>query len=348
MSAKPSKNIRQQLNKMPFDHVLRDYLADLRIRGLSANTIHIYERSLRYLRDWLITGQPNVELRMQDIQTNRVKAYITHRMEQKAFAGHPGRPPEERQVSAYTIHQLVRSFRTFGRWLVDNGYDDPFGSLQPGKLPEHLIDVLSEDEISTLFGVYNPGTHHGARWQAILAFCLDTGVRVDELVNLELKRLDLEAMRAKVLGKGNKERWVRFGNRTQRALSRYLNLFRETESPYVFATLDGQVLSTNGMQNILKNVRKRSGLRRVHFHLFRHTFATKFLAQGGDSLELKELLGHTSLAMTQKYVHLPRVLGNTASRRPSPLDALNVEIMPRPRRGRPRRPEDVPPRVAAS
>jgi site-specific recombinase XerD len=282
---------------------------------------------------------------MQDVTTPRVKDYLEHRMDRKAFEGHPGRPAEDRPVSAYTIHQLVRSFRTFGRWLTENGYDDPFVSLQPGKLPEHLIDVLSEAEITTLFGVYNPGTHHGARWQAILAFCLDTGVRVDELVNLELKRLDLEAMRAKVLGKGNKERWVRFGNRTQRALSRYLNLFRETESPYVFATLDGQVLSTNGMQNILKNVRKRSGLQRVHFHLFRHTFATNFLAQGGDSLELKELLGHTSLAMTQKYVHLSRVLGNTTSRRPSPLDALNVEITPRPKRGRPRLSEGPQPSV---
>jgi len=337
-----SKYLRGRLLQLEFQAVIADYVADLRIRRLSANTILIYERTLRRLLTYLAAGQPSgAAVRMAAVTPERVQGYVRGRMEAgQVYTDHPMRKAEDRALSPHSLHQEIRSLMTFGRWLVRQDYEDPFKGLRVPKLPKRMIDVLSHDEITRLFQAWAPATAFGARWQAMMAFALDTGVRVEELVNLRVDRIDTERGRARVVGKGDKERFVRFGSRTQRALARYTNLFRPDErgAPTVFTSLDGAPLTVNGAENILKNARRRAGVERCHWHLFRHTFATMFILGGGDALELKDLLGHETLKMTDQYVHLAQQLGlrdSLRSRRQTPLDSLDVEMTPRARRGRP-------------
>jgi site-specific recombinase XerD len=308
MSSKTST--KTKMSKVPLTSLARQYVADLRLRNLSEHTLRTYQKVLRLLESYLTQGQPNAEVPLHSITPARVKEYIAYRQSDHCpWQDHPLIEVEDthRRLSDATIHQDVRSLKSFGNWLQENGY------------------------------VYNPDSHIGARWQAILAFALDTGARLNEVVGLTMDNLDLKDCRAKILGKGNKERIIRFGSRCYRMLSRYLNLYRPSEnSERVFVNLDGSALTPTGLHDIIRNARAKADVRRFHFHLLRHTFATNFLLAGGDSLELKDLLGHTSLAMTDRYVHLARQLSRSQAplhRRHSVLDHMSLDLS-RQRHGR--------------
>ncbi len=322
--------LEKTMGQVPVDNVVKEYLGELQLRNLSPRTVRLYAYTLNRLMAHLRRGQPeDAAAPFAALTSGVVRGYVTARMEQSTvYANHRNRPSEDRRLSRATLHQEIRIFRSFGTWLHENGYPNPFVDLKLPKLPKNLIEILTDEEIKYLFSVYNPDTHFGARWQAIVAFFLDTGVRIGELVTLILENVDLQNFRAKVVGKGSKERYVVFGNRTHRLLSRYFNVFRgSSPSPYAFLTLEGEGFTIGGLQNIVKNVRKKSGIVRLHCHLFRHTFATKFLLDGGNAFELQALLGHESLEMTRRYTHLAQQLSRVGGgpmelRRPSPLDVL--------------------------
>src|SRR5512141_980799 len=122
---------RSKTMKIPYSTLLQAYYADLRIRNLSPNTIAIYAKVLGYLGEFLLREQPQAELLLEHITPERVKAYIAQRMSlQQAWANHPYKPTQDRPLSLSTIHQEVRSLKTFGVWLVENGHKDPFAGLK--------------------------------------------------------------------------------------------------------------------------------------------------------------------------------------------------------------------------
>jgi len=211
-------------------------------------------------------------------------------------------------------------------------------------LPRRLLRVLQPDEIETLFGLRNPNTAIGARWNALLAFALDTGVRLTELITLRLDQLDLDRRFAHVVGKGDEERRVRFGDRAYLALTRYINLFRarERNAATVFVGLEGDPLTVNGAEKIIQEIRRETSLQHLTWHRLRHTFATYFLAtEQGDVQRLRELMGHKDITTTMKYIHVSEqlreslgMLGNMRPIRPTLLDGLGVETTPRVRASR--------------
>ncbi len=322
MTTKTMSNyLAKKRRNTPLELIVSEYLADLRLRNLSDRTIKLYSIFLKGFERALSSGKG--QLRLTEVTPDLARAYITGRMQQETtYEDHPLRPKEARKLSPFTIHREVRTLRAFGTWLVQQGLEDPFRDLKLPKLPRPLVEVLDKDEVEKLFGVYNPDTQFGLRWQAMFAFALDTGVRVSELVGLQAADLEIERFRAKVWGKGDKERYVSFGNRTQHLLLRYDNLHRNRECPEFFQSLDGEALTFGGAQTILKHARDRAGVKRLHWHLLRHTFATHYLLNNGNVFELQELLGHTSLEMVRRYTHLAHHLaqGSVEIRRRSPLD----------------------------
>jgi site-specific recombinase XerD len=294
-----------------------------RLRNLSERTIKLYSVFLRSFEKKLSDGKG--PLWLAEVTPELTRAYFTARMQQESiYQDHPCHPETQQRLSPHTIHREVRTLRAFGSWLAQQGLENPFRDLKLPKLPRPLVEVLDAEEIEKLFAVYNPDARFGARWQAMFAFALDTGVRVSELVGLQAADLEIERFRAKVWGKGDKERFVAFGNRTQHLLLRYDNLFRDRQCPEFFQTLEGAALTFGGMQTIIKHARDRSGVKRLHWHLLRHTFATHYLLNNGNVFELQELLGHTSLEMVRRYTHLAHHLaqGSVELRRRSPLDNL--------------------------
>jgi len=173
-----------------------------------------------------------------------------------------------------------------------------------------------------------PTSPSNARNQTIFMLLLDTGLRIGELVNLKVADVHMNEGFLKVLGKGKKERIVPMGSNAQRALQRYLFRYRPEPAHQgidnVFLSIDGKTITENSTKLILARVAKKSGVTRLHAHLCRHTFATRFLINGGDVFTLQRILGHSTLAMVGHYIDLASDHVAIQHRRFSPLDRLNL------------------------
>src|SRR5439155_2602493 len=172
-----------------------------------------------------------------------------------------------------------------------------------------LPTILTQDHLSSLIQAADEETPQGLRNRAILELMYAAGVRLSEVVGLDLRNLDLGERALLVRGKGNKERMVLIGAPAERALRRYLREARPKltvdDLPALFLNRGGQRLSGRSVQQIVRSHALRAGLdERVHPHLLRHSFATHLLDGGAELRVVQELLGHASASTTQIYTHV--------------------------------------------
>lgn len=157
---------------------------------------------------------------------------------------------------------------------------------------------------------------------------LDTGLRIGELVSLKMEDVHMGKGFVKVMGKGKKERIVPIGNNAQKALQRYLFRYRTRPAhagiENVFLSIHGTALTDNSMKLMFARLGQRSGVQRLHAHPCRHTFATRFLVNGGDVFTLQQILGHSTSEMVRHYVNLAASDVIMKHQRCSPLDRLNL------------------------
>jgi site-specific recombinase XerD len=191
-----------------------------------------------------------------------------------------------------------------------------------------VVEVLSEDEIQQVLSALDVKNPTGCRDFAILILMLDSGLRLSEVIGLLDMNLDIDAGCLKVMGKGSKERIVPFGATTQKALWRYRHHYRPEPAHSAvqafFLTQDGEAMTANGVTSMFVRLGKRSGLTRLHPHLCRHTFATRYLMNGGDVFSLQQILGHTTLEMVRRYVSLASAHVAVQHRKFSPMDRLKT------------------------
>ncbi len=240
---------------------------------------------------------------------------------------------QSRGMSPCSVQDEVRGFKAFASWLVREGYtpENILARLKLPKVPQKLIEILTAIEIDQLVKNQNPLTAYGSRNIAILVILLDSGIRVSELCDLELTNAHIEDGYLKIMGKGAKERLVPIGGGAQKMLWRYIIHFRPQPSPghnHLFLTIEGDPLRPNAVKHLLKRWGRNAGVPRLHSHLCRHTFATNFLINNcGDVFRLQQLLGHTSLEMVRRYVHLASSQTMVNSRPSSPLDRMGLETL---------------------
>ena len=232
-------------------------------------------------------------------------------------------------LSTATIHGHVRTLRAFFSWLVVEGLaqNNPAKDLKPPKVSRKVVSTLSDEEIGTILNVFSTSPSD-ARNQILFMLLLDTGLRIGELVNLKMDDVHMDEGYLKVMGKGKKERIVPIGNNAQRALQRYLFRFRPKPiNPVidnVFLSTSSQPLTENSTKLMFTRLAHRSGVCRLHAHLCRHTFATRFLINGGDVFSLQQILGHSTLEMVRHYVNLASSHIAIQHQKFSPLDRLNI------------------------
>jgi len=194
------------------------------------------------------------------------------------------------------------------------------------KLPKaqrKTIDVLTDDEIRRLFSCFDLRTMTGARNYAMCALMLDSGLRLNEVVTLPIGGVHVSEGYAIVDGKGNKQRLVPLGLQSKRALIRYMGRVPvcSVEAPlFVKDTLIPLQQST--IKQLFRKLKVRAGIPRLRPHLLRHSFATRYLEHGGDIYSLQQILGHTSLEMVKRYVHMIPSKTVISFPRFSPLDNL--------------------------
>jgi len=356
MDNKPARS-REKRMPVTMDAVISEYVASLKLRDLSPTTLVTYERVLSHFRDFIRRGQPDARVPFSAVTLRAARAYVAAKLGQETlYANHPHHKEREGKLSPHTVHQHVRVLWAFGNWLTKNNYKSTgLENLEAPKLPETLIDILSPEEIDQLYNLYSPDTLIGSRWRATFAFFLQTGVRVSELVNLKMDDLDMDHYRAKIRnGKGRKDRDVSFGAKTWQPLDQYIRFHRPTYTDYVFLSLEGEPMTVSGIEQMMRNARRKSGIKKLHCHLLRHTFSTNFLLAGGSAFELQEQLGHTTLEMTRKYIHLANILAKTGAqpeqveRRRSLLDKMpGLGSSPEARKTRPRGVNNPHPRHSA-
>jgi integrase/recombinase XerD len=200
-------------------------------------------------------------------------------------------------------------------------------SIAPPVARQDQVQPFSDGQVQALLAAAHTSIAP-KRNEAIILFLVDTGVRASELCGLKARDLDLTAKRATVHGKGNKSRTVYFGRKTAKALWNYMKSDREPDSP-VFRSDRGlrasEELTTSGLRQLFERLGKVAQIdaTRCSPHTCRHYFAVSFLRAGGNEFSLQQLLGHSSLVMTSKYVNFARSDIERQHRAFSPADRLS-------------------------
>lgn len=273
---------------------LADFLAYLKFeRNASPHTVASYGIDLGQLADYL-EGR-KIRLRQADNAVLRGFLVELHR----------------NKLSKASAARKLAAVRSFFDFCVFRKYldDNPAKPIATPRLDRHVPAFLSEREMADLLAAPPSDDDLGTRDRAILEMFYATGIRVSELVGLGLDDVSLEERMIRVRGKGRKERLVPFGRKAAESLEAYLRVrpalpLRLGETA-VFLNYQGSRLTARSVQRLVAKYFKRAALRtKTSPHALRHSFATHLLSRGADLRVIQELLGHESLATTQKYTHL--------------------------------------------
>ena len=216
------------------------------------------------------------------------------------------------KLSKKTICRHISTLRTFFKFLSKRSIinNNPMLLISNPKVDKKLPKFLYEEELETLLKIPDENTIEGIRDCLIVELFYSTGVRVSELSNLKIKDINFNEKKILILGKGNKERIVFYGEKCSKLLNQYLNksrpnLLNGIDSAYLFVGKKKDRLNENGIRIILKRILKMSGLEiKLTPHVIRHTFATDLLNNGADLRTVQELLGHENLKTTEIYTHI--------------------------------------------
>jgi site-specific recombinase XerD len=260
-------------------------------------------------------------LRAANKSPNTIKAYLDAVARLDAFLEVHGMPRtvatiHREHVEAFVEDQLARlkpasaanryrSLQQFFRWLVDEGEirESPMARMKPPAIPETPPDVLRPEALKKLLDATAGQGFDDRRDKALILLLIDTGIRLGEVAGLSLEDIDWDHEVAVVTGKGRRPRTVAFGRKVAQALDRYARVrgqHAEAPTPWLWLGRKGRLTST-GIAQMLKRRAREAGIPEIHPHLFRHTFAHQWLADGGSEGDLMRLAGWRSRTMLQRY-----------------------------------------------
>jgi integrase/recombinase XerC len=213
-----------------------------------------------------------------------------------------------------SIARKLSAIRAFYRYLLREKVvsTSPLATTSSPKLDKRLPSFLTPDEVKQLLEAADLSTPLGQRDRALMELLYASGLRVSELVNINLEQVNIDTCEIRIQGKGSKERMVLMGNPAVEALRTYLNqgrpnLIGKKYTNALFLNRYGGRIIERRVQRILEKYAGLAGIdKRVYPHLLRHTFATHLLDGGADLRVVQELLGHANLSSTQIYTHVTR------------------------------------------
>ncbi len=273
-----------------------DYINYLEVeRALSKNTIEAYENDIFSFLEYLSS-----EMKIQEI--NQIKrTHISSFNRHLAASG----------ISPVSIVRKIASIKGFFRYLCINSIieKNPALALNSPKISKKLPKVISIKEIEKLLS-----THLSTTEKALFELFYATGLRVSELVNLEIKNVNLKSGFIKTMGKGSKERIIPIGSKAKNALKNYLKEreliiltsdYGKKNDKYVFLRTNGTKITRQYVYKFIHNLGKKIE-KNISPHTIRHSFATHLLENGADLRVVQELLGHSSIVTTQLYTHISK------------------------------------------
>tara|TARA_B100000963_G_scaffold130703_1_gene114038 strand:- start:724 stop:1620 length:897 start_codon:yes stop_codon:yes gene_type:complete len=264
-------------------------------RGLSRNSIKSYEYDLNLFKKFIESN--HISDTPVNCRKETIRNYLYNNLSNKKSRS------QARSISA---------IRSFFNYLIFEGYikKSPISDIELPRLEKKLPEVLTELEIEKLIKSFNIKENFGQRNRAIVEVLYGTGMRVSELVNLKLSNIFFKENIIKIIGKGNKERFVPLGRVASNEIREYLkmrdNLIIDSKfSDIVFLNRYGRGLTRSMIFKIISDGYKRIGLnKKISPHTLRHSFATHLLKNGADLRTIQIILGHESITTTEIYTHL--------------------------------------------
>ena len=264
-------------------------------KGYSKKTIISYENDLELFNNYLKENKINS---IKNIDYNTIRKYLSHLHDNK--------------YEASSVSRKISALRSFFKYNIKEQTitNNPMTLISNPKKEKKLPKYLNYEEIEKLINSIEIDTKEGIQERLIIELLYSTGIRVSELVNIKIKDIKIKENQINILGKGNKERIVLFGEKAKEIIKIYLNTYKDEfkgniSNQYLLINKKGKQLTTNKVELIVKDVLRKSALKiNIFPHTLRHTFATHMLDSGADLKSVQELLGHENLKTTAIYTHI--------------------------------------------
>lgn len=279
------------------DELLNRYITNLRLeRGMSTNTVEAYREDvtklLNYCRD---EGVGINDITLTELQHFAAVCY-------------------DLGIAVRTLARIISGIKSFFHWLVRENYIevDPTQLLEGPRIGRKLPEVLTIEEIDAMIAAIDMSKFEGVRNRAIIETLYGCGLRVSELINLEISRIYVDEQYIIVKGKGDKERLVPIAQVAIDAIKEYLELrgdvkIKPGEGNILFISKRGGRLTRMMIYYIVSGLAEAAGVdKEISPHTLRHSFATHLLEGGANLRAIQQMLGHESIATTEVYLHLDR------------------------------------------
>ena len=284
---------------MNWNNAIQDYQLHLKIeKGLAKNSIASYTLDVKKLIVFLAENEIKVSPFV--ISTDDIQQFIYN---------------ASKNLNARSQARLISGLRNFFDYLIFEDYrnDNPTDLIESPKIGRKLPDTLSLEEIDSIINSIDLSKPHGERNRTILETLYSCGLRVSELTELQVSDLFFDEGFIRVIGKGNKQRFVPINSQTQKYINLYLrnnrNLIKIQKGfeDTVFLNRRGRKLTRVMIFTIIKNLTEEAGIdKKISPHTFRHSFATHLLERGADLRAIQQMLGHESITTTEIYMHLDK------------------------------------------
>lgn len=265
-----------------------EFIQEQKFRGNSNYTLDYYKRSLKMFLNFC-----GNDMDIEDIDVVLFKSYQLY-------------ISENLDINRVSVRTYARAVKVFLRWLYFEDYIDiDVNKLLLMKATKDVIIPLSDTEVKELIRYYDNSTYLNCRNKTMLMLMLDCGLRLSEVVNLKISDLDLKNNYLIINGKGSKQRLVPFGILTKKQLVIYMQYrVNLNNNNSLFLNQNLTAISTNTIKMLFARLKKQEKFKRIYPHLLRHTFATNFIYAGGNLEVLRVLMGHSTINITQIYIHL--------------------------------------------
>lgn len=285
---------------MDWKSSIKGFKAYLKLeRSLSANSIEAYMLDIHKLEEFMLEHHPTVSPTKVDLAI--LDSFVTWLF--------------DKQLNDRSQGRILSGVRAYYRYLLmeDMMDHDPTELLEGPKIKRKLPDTLSYDEVQLIISSIDLSAPEGTRNKAMMETLYSCGMRVSELIDLRMSRLQLENEYVRVTGKGNKDRLIPIGQEAIKYLTIYLNEVRRHQTiqkgseDHVFLNQRGGKISRMSVFNIIKDLAQKAGINKsISPHTFRHSFATHLIEGGANLRAVQQMLGHESITTTEIYTHLDR------------------------------------------
>ena len=284
---------------MTWKDALKDYQYFLKIeRGLSANSISAYSQDILKLTKFLT--EQELSYSPVNIHSDVIERFVYS---------------SSKTVAPRSQARMISGLRNFFDFLIFEDYrqENPTDLIEAPKIGRKLPDTLSEEEINEIIAQIDLSKPEGERNRAMIETLYSCGLRVTEMIQLKISDLFFEEGFIRVIGKGNKQRFVPINGYMIKLIENYRNLVRSSikiqkgHEDTIFLNRRGKQISRNMVFMILKDLTEKAGIHKtVSPHTLRHSFATHLLENGADLRAIQQMLGHESITTTEIYMHLDK------------------------------------------